>query len=168
MAYQYNEFFEDCEVFNTVAGKGQVNSKLDLLQQLNLIKEELQETIDAVESEDYVATLDGYCDIMVTTAGFGQQLANLGMNILGALEAVAENNLTKFIPIGNFGFEEAKATQLSFAQKGIKTVVEQNNQVERYIIKDENNKIRKPLGYTSVNLTPFLPFRLLSQVNPYA
>lgn len=168
MPYEYNDFFEDCEVFNNIADKGQVNSKLDLLQQLNLIKEELQETIDAVEAEDYVATLDGYCDIMVTTAGFGQQLSNLGMNIVGALEAVAANNLTKFIPVGLEGFKLATLTQEEFQSKNIPVIIEQNNQFARYVIKDANNKIRKPLGYVSVDLTPFVPFRLLSQVNPYA
>ena len=88
-----------------------------------------------VSGMDRVEALDAAVDIAVV--GLGQGIA-VGADIVGACDAVAENNLSKFPlkTIWNFTFPF-------------------RHQVHT-VLKDENGKVKKPPGFKSVVLTPFI------------
>lgn len=153
--YDQNQFVKDCQLFNVLANKITIPSKQDLVNQLKLIQEELTETIDALEANDSVKVLDGYVDVGVTWAGLGQMLDILGMDTLGAMKATAENNLTKFIK--ETDSEAIISTLDLYASKNIDLVVERNLDHGTIVFKDMNDKVRKPAGYVSNNLSDFVP-----------
>ena len=66
---------------------------------------------------------------------------------------VASNNLTKM----PFDLETAIATVEYYKQQGIECKYEYNETYDRYVIRDQNNKVRKPLGYVSVDLSDCVP-----------
>lgn len=158
MIYDHNVFFSECHLFNTLANKVQVPTKKDLKEQLELIKEELNETIRDLEANDYVGVLDGYTDLMVTVAGLGSQLDAAGFATVEALSATSANNLTKFV---EFHDDETILNTLElYADKNIPIVAERNLEHETIVFKDMQNKVRKPYGFVSNDLTEFVPVGL--------
>jgi hypothetical protein len=154
MQNKMQEFIIKCKLFNTIAGKDGKPSAVALHQQLMLIKEELNETIHDLETGDMVGVLDGYTDIAVTWAGFGQMLDALGMNIEDALIETADNNLTKFISIEND--DEVINTIDLYADKGDIISVETYKPLKLYVFKDINNKVKKPKSFVSNDLSKFI------------
>jgi hypothetical protein len=148
------EFINKCELFNTIAGKDGVPTKISLYQQLMLIREELNETIHDLEAGDMTGVLDGYTDIAVTWAGFGQMLDSLGMNTEDALIETANNNLTKFVPISSN--DEVIDTINMYADKGQTLIVETYTPASLYVFKDENNKVKKPKNFVSNDVSKFV------------
>ena len=155
--YNFQDFAEDCFAFNEIADKDTVRTKQDLRNQLNLIKEELNETIAALEKDDYVDVADGFCDIMVTTLGLGQQLSNLKVDIYGAMQSTAINNHSKFVYYDDDSDFTIKKSLEKYRSDGITILVEFNTDYNSFILKDINNKIRKPYGFISNNLDRFVP-----------
>lgn len=157
--YNVSEFKSDCYLFNTIASNNQNITKAKIKAQLDLIQEELKETYEALESLDNTKLLDGYCDIMVTTFGLGQQLEVLGMDIDRASRATAENNLDKYIweeEEPELALEAAKASVLALQAKGVDARYEFNSEYQCYVIKDDKNKVRKPLTFVSNDLSEFV------------
>lgn len=148
-------FYEQCHKFNKIAGKLENLAIRDIHNQLLLIKEELNETFDDYQKSDYEGILDGYTDLAVTVAGLGFILKELGFKTEEALLATAENNLSKFLD----GKETARANASvkALAEQGVTTNLSYNPQYNVFVIKDENNKIRKPVGFVSNNLSKFVP-----------
>lgn len=155
--YNFQDFAEDCFSFNEIADKDNVRTKQDLRNQLNLIKEELNETIEALENEDYVNVVDGFCDVMVTTLGLGQQLSNLKVDIYGAMQSTAVNNHSKFVYYDDDSDFVIKKSVEKYMNEGVIILVEFNTDYNSFILKDTNNKIRKPYGFVSNNLSKFVP-----------
>lgn len=161
MQYDMQDFQDSCDRFNIIAGKVHNKpSKQEIKQQLDLIKEELQETYDALELEDYTKVLDGYCDILVTSFGLGQQLKTFGIDTMSACRDTAENNLMKFIWIGS-NWEEASALAYKSMQelksKGVNASPVFSALGGCFVLKDSNNKIRKPFGFNSNDLSMYVP-----------
>lgn len=156
--YSYHNFITDCNLFNTLANKVQIPSKKDLREQLELIREELAETIRDLDAEDYVGVLDGYTDLMVTVAGLGQQLEVAGFATLEALQATAQNNLTKFV---EFSDNDTIINTLDmYGDKDMLITAERNLEYNTVVFKDMHNKVRKPYGFVSNDLTEFVPVKL--------
>lgn len=155
--YNFQDFAEDCFSFNEIADKDTVRTKQDIRNQLNLIKEELNETIAALENNDYVEVVDGFCDVMVTTLGLGQQLSNLKVDIYGAMQSTAVNNHSKFIYLDDDSDYTIKKSLEKYNSQDLKITIEFNIDYNSYILKDSNNKIRKPYGFISNNLSKFVP-----------
>ena len=149
--YTSSQFKEACYLFNSIAGKAHLTSKKDIKFQLDLIKSELQECYDALEANDLVGILDGYADVLVTTYGLGQKLDYLNCNTEDACKAVAANNLSKFI--SEPSVLERNQVKYTFPEYKI----EYNNRFGRWIIKNSNDKVMKPVDFVSVDLTPFVP-----------
>ena len=153
--YNYNRFITDCNLFNRIAGKDGIPTKQALIEQLELIREELQETIDDLAEDNWTGVLDGYADIGVTWAGFGNQLENLKFNTLGALEETAANNLTKFIPVTQEGVVQASLEK--YQKEGVAVTVEYNEDTCFFVIKSLQNKVKKPAGFVSNDVSKFVP-----------
>lgn len=159
MKYTTNDFIKDCNLFNTIAGKDGVPTKKSLLEQIDLIQEELNETKRDLLAGNHTGLLDGYVDVMVTTAGLGQMLDALEMDTLGAMQATAANNLTKFL-------DEAEVdtcidTLNMYGVKGVGIIYERNPQYGKVVFKDINNKVRKPSNFVSNDVSSFVPAGLI-------
>lgn len=153
---QLDEFMLSCQKFNRLAGKDNKPTVLDLKQQLALIKEELEETIRDLDAKDWVGVLDGYTDIAVTWAGFGQMLDNLQFDTKSALLATADNNLTKFVSTQ----DDKEIIDTINKYKDQVITIELHDNDEFYVFKDINNKVKKPFSFVSNNLEFFVPTNL--------
>lgn len=153
MKYTEEMFTEDNYKFNILAGKDKLVSLQDLKEQLTLVQEEVQEIADGLDSNNPVEVLDGLVDVYVVLDGLKQKLENLGFDIPEASYRVAGNNLTKF-PISR---ENAEETKQMYLDKGIDMIVEYNQVFERWIVKDQQGKVRKPIGFKSVELDDLVP-----------
>lgn len=158
MAYTTNDFINDCKLFNTIAGKDGVPTKKALLEQIQLIQEELDETKRDLLAGNHTGLLDGYVDVMVTAAGLGQMLDALGMNTLAAMQATAANNLTKFVP--EHHADVLIDTLSMYQDKKIAIIYERSPKHNLVVFKDMNNKVRKPSNFVSNDVSSFVPTNL--------
>lgn len=157
MKYDKQEFYEDVCTFNRIAGKDFSTSKEDLLRQVLLIQEELNETRHAIEQDNPVEILDGAIDVAVTLFGLMQQLENSGYDVDVASLVTANNNLLKFVASKELA--EQTAEHLRAKEKGMTFRVEEYESAsgKLYVIKDQFDKVRKPIGYVKNNLAAFVP-----------
>jgi NTP pyrophosphatase (non-canonical NTP hydrolase) len=151
--YEIQDFYEDQCKFNDLSGASQKVDKEDLNNQVKLIQEELKETIDAIDVDNQVETIDGAVDLLFVTMGLLQKLSNSGYDTETAMKKVAENNLSKFPTDFKIVTESIK----HYADKGIKVTWSFNNEYKCYVLFDENNKVRKPVDYISVDLSDCVP-----------
>ncbi len=87
--------------WNSICGKNRLEIGTQeyfdaLTNQLSRIKEELVEFVDEVEKQDYnnlENMLKEFCDVLVTVYGAGYML---GLDVIGAMHKVLDNNDTKF------------------------------------------------------------------------
>jgi hypothetical protein len=158
MFYNFEEFCYDVNSFNEIADKHNKATLKDLTDQSNLIKEELKELIDrGIENNNPVEVLDGVIDVLVTSLGLLQQLESLGIDTMGALRATAENNLSKY----PYESDVVISTIEMYADKGIKVTSTYNENYDCYVIKNENNKVCKPFGFVSNDVSVFIPEEIL-------
>lgn len=135
----------DTYSFNTIAGQLDDPDKGSIALQLDLIQEEYLEGVEAFDLEDKVGLLDSAIDMWVVVSGLLQKLDKLGFNVSEALTRVSENNLSKFIPLG----------QPVHYEKGI--ISEYNDKYEVVVLKDLTGKVRKPVNYKPVDLSDCVP-----------
>ncbi len=151
--YWMNESYRDNAMFNEVAGNDKKLSMTALLNQEKLIAEEAKELKDALTENNPVKVLDGVVDLYVVLDGFATKLEALGFDISTALKQTIENNMSKF-PSSK---EVAEQTVDHYAKQGVTTTMEYNEKYGRWVIKDTNGKIRKPVGFVSNDLSNCLP-----------
>jgi len=149
------EFIELCNRFNRAANKDGLPNKQQLLEQLDLIISELEETYIALDTGDLVGIIDGYADIGVTWVGFGQQLETLGFNTKKALMDTAHNNLTKFIDVNDVDLVYESINM--YKNKGIGVKSDFNPAYGCYSLKNINHKVMKPVGFVPNDLSDCLP-----------
>lgn len=136
--------------FNEIAGNLSNVDDESVDNQISFIFSELEETITAFEQGDRVGVLDGAADLFVTVSGLLQKLEAQGYDVDTALRRVNANNLTKF------------PATVSTADQG-KYKVSLNAKHNVFVLKDENDKVRKPEGYVGVYLADLIP----KLVQPY-
>lgn len=157
--------------FNTIAGSDV--SYNTLLQKLERVQEEVEETFDAIsewttftcyhdsyqeltvkQNIDKKELLDGVVDITYTLFGLMQAAEQLGYDVDGALEAVCLNNDTKFVKT----VEEANETAVMYEEQGIPVDIRYNEQYDVFaVVRKLDGKVLKCKGYQSVALDKFLP-----------
>jgi hypothetical protein len=157
--------------FNTIVGSDV--SYNTLLQKLERVQEEVEETFDATSewvwstccSDGYhervlkqninkKELLDGVVDIAYTLFGLMQIAEQLGYNVFGALEAVCKNNDSKFVKT----IEEANETAVMYEEQNIAVDIRYNEQYDVFaVVRKTDNKLLKCKGYKSVVLDQFLP-----------
>lgn len=149
-------FMQDVYAFNELSGQASKLDKGAIWNQFKLIAEETDELHEAVETNNAVEALDACVDIMYVLVGMMQKLEALGMDVTGAMKQVADDNLTKF-PSSK---EVAELTQDMYNKQGIETTIAYNDKFNRWVINDTNAKVRKPIDFTSTNLTKYVPEKL--------
>lgn len=149
-----NTFEEKVRIFNHVCGSLTDVDDTKLTLQLSLIKEELQELEEAFKVKDSVEVLDGIVDVLVTAVGFAQQLQTQGYDLSTAIQRVADNNLTKFPKYAAVALESVNY----YVNIGVPAYYSFSDSAKAYVVKrDSDNKVIKPVGYTSVVLGDLVP-----------
>lgn len=151
--YALLEFKRKCNDFNVIAGKDGLPTEDDLKNQVRLIMEEAKELLDAFENESLINTLQELTDVLVVSFGLLEQFRKLNYDVDGALLAVADCNLSKFTTSGSAATESS----YDYINKGTLVDLSYNDKHNVWVIKDENNKVRKPLDFKKVNLEEFKP-----------
>lgn len=152
--YSVDDFYQGCAFFNTVAGKDKPTSKQDLLNQIKIIESEVAELREGIELNDAEEVLDGAIDSAVTVFGMLQMLENIGFDVQRASAKTVVNNITKF-PDSE---QVAKDTVALDPENLRYESFQMYDPVETvYIIKDKNDKVRKPVGYQKNDLSDCLP-----------
>lgn len=140
--------------FNRQAGRFTNVNKESLKEQIKLIREELDELEEAVEFNQPIEKLDGLCDIVVTALGFGQMLDAQDYIVYEALDAVADNNLSKRI----WTEDDMAATQEKYNALGVEVVFDYDQISGSWMCKKVGSgKVMKPASFSSVNLKPYVP-----------
>ncbi len=127
---------------------------VDISNQIRLVQEELAETEEAFQKDNHKELLDGTVDVIVTAVGLLQMLEKAGFNTDRALRRVADNNLTKLLPDA---WTAIKTVSFYKEVQGLETRVVKSRDQDHYAVLDKNDKIKKPIGYTSVNLSDCVP-----------
>lgn len=146
--------------FNTIAGvlnpsyADEIIGNIELY--LSLIKEELQETVDAFDAEDIQEVVDGACDLFVVVNGLMQVLESGGVNIDKALTRVCDNNLSKFPPT----FQHNSDPELQ--PEGTECVETPYGHVVYKRLSD--GKVMKPTTFVPVNLAGTFPITFFGSV----
>lgn len=145
MTYEMNDFYNDVYTFNKVAGRFDNVTLASVNEQTSFNYEEAVEIITAIEEEKSdVKLLDGYVDNLFTAIGGLQMLAAKGFDVELALKKVAENNLSKYL--------KEPPIAIPVGQK-----VEYNREYDLFVMKDGNNKVKKPSTYKDVELSDCVP-----------
>lgn len=151
--YSIFNFKKDADLFNEVSGQATKCSEEDLLNQYDLMEEEMRETKDGFNKGNPVEVLDGVIDTLYVTLGLLQKLKNLGVDTDGALEQVAEDNLSKFV-----GCEILLEESLDMYKKqGKKVLASYNEEHEVWVLKNTTDKVCKPSNFKSTNLSKYVP-----------
>lgn len=158
--YNISDFQEDCYAFNEIAGKHKLTTLKDIEFQYKLILEETKEIKDkGIDKNNAKEVLDGVVDVMVTALGLLQKLEYLGVDTNKAMRDTAYNNLTKFPSSELVAIRSAQY----YEQEGIPVNVEYHSDSELFVIKNVHDKVMKPLGFESNDLTDCIPKELLEK-----
>lgn len=159
MVYNFSvqDFKEYQDAFNVISKQINRTSLDDLKNQYKIILEEIKETGEALENNDPVEVLDGCVDSLFTVLGLLQKLEGLKFDVSGALLRVACDNIDKFPKSEKVAIE----TQNFYKSKQISTEIVYNEQYDRFVILDENDKVKKPLNFKHTNLSEFVPDKIL-------
>jgi hypothetical protein len=150
--YSILDFQEDADMFNDISGSSTACTKKDIGNQIALMQEEVQETYDAYVKGNMVETLDGCIDTLYVALGLLQKLNNLGIDTEGAMRRVAYDNIQKF-PISEMVAEE---TVKMYSEKGIEVLSKYDVLHNVYVIKDMNDKVKKPWGFMPTDLSQYV------------
>jgi hypothetical protein len=156
--YTFDDFKIDVYAFNEIADKHKAATHLDLCKQFSLITEELKELADGLSTNNPVEVLDGVVDVLVTGLGLLQKLEALGFNTQKALHDTAVNNLSKY-PMQE---SIAVLTAQKFEADNVNVSVTYNSAYDLFVIKDDQDKVRKPINFVSNALDDCVPMFVLS------
>ena len=156
------EGFRSVVKFNEIAGAE--HNYQTVLNKLKIVLEEVNEGFcaffpDGVEGRfsdgdvNRKELLDAAVDILYTVFALPRELEALGYDMFGALDAVCANNDSKFVKTAT----EAEMSVRHYQSQGIECKSIYNEKYNCYSIVDSCGKVRKPLGYKSVELDKFLP-----------
>lgn len=140
-------------ISNEIAGQHTKLTQQDFKNQVEIIRSEFQELVDAIEAKDNLEILDGAVDLLVTAFGMIRKLKEAGFNVDHAMEKVGINNLTKFPTSLTVVDDSVKM----YAEKGVTIKPVFNHIYDRWALMDEGDKYKKPITYKNVDLTDCLP-----------
>jgi len=95
---------------------------------------------------DVPEIVDALCDLKVVISNF-EYFLYLEKTVANAIDAVEENNLTKFITVD---FVESSVE--AYKKLGINVIAVENPSTHLFALIDSNGKIRKPITYIPVQL----------------
>lgn len=149
------ELYFDTNTFNMIAGNDQKITDQDFEDQFKVVVEEMKEFQTGHANKDLVETTDGIIDSFVVLFGYMQKMQNrYGIDFAKAMDLIAENNLSKYPTEEQVAIDTVKMYQ----EKGLETYYTYNAESACYVIRDsKTNKIKKPVGFKSVDLSVCFP-----------
>lgn len=147
------KFVKSCKDFNNISSESLKFDREDLQNQYRLLEEEVSELVEALEKQDKEEMLDAVIDILVIVVGLAQKLENAGYDVSKAMKKVATNNLTKHVSSEKIANESVAY----YKSIGVEVRAVYNDVYAVWTLLDTNNKVRKPLGYVSVDLSDCVP-----------
>ena len=154
--YTLNNFKKDQDDFNIISGQADNTSPLDIKNQLDLIKEEVFELDTDIQTLNFEGIVGETVDVLFTALGLVQKLENKGINMKKAMKIIAEANLSKFPLL----YSDAEESEEFYKNKGINVKVSYNEDYEVYVIKDENDKVRKSVNFVKADVSSCVPEEL--------
>ena len=141
--------------FNMIAGNDQKITDQDFEDQFKVVVEEMKEFQDGHTNKDLVETTDGIVDSFVTLFGYMQKMQNrYGIDFAKAMDLIAENNLSKYPTEEQVAID----TVQMYKDQGLDTYYTFYPESLCYVIRDsKTNKIKKPVGFKSVDLSVCFP-----------
>lgn len=153
MWYNLDDFANDVDQFNSISGQYIITDKQAIENQIKLVEEETKEVREAFDAGDYLELTKETIDLLYVSIGLLSKLEVLGVDVGDAMKAVAKNNLSKF-PSNE---EIANKTLADFTSKGVKCNISYDEDYDVFVIKDENQKVRKPVDYKKADISKFVP-----------
>ena len=147
--------YEDVVLFQTYCGKlDNPATKQDLMNQAHLILEEAKELYEAIEKDEgQEQILKETCDNLVVLFGMVAMLQRSGYQVGEAMQAVCDNNLSKFCTTqtdGAYTLAAYEATELgAFTLKQV--------DYDKWGVFNANNKLMKPIDYSPCSVKDFIP-----------
>lgn len=147
--YNLVNLYRDSVTCCEIAGQDKELSKIDKLSQFKIIQSEVIELLEEIEKDNLVGQADACIDILVTVFGMIKKLENQGMNTSLVMQRIAENNLSKF------PCDEQTAIDSSelYIDQGTYCTIGYSSKHQRYVIRDDAGKYRKPIGFQDVDTT---------------
>lgn len=141
--------------FNMIAGNDQKITDQDFEDQFKVVVEEMKEFQEGHTNKDLVETTDGIVDSFVTLFGYMQKMQNrYGIDFAKAMDLIAENNLSKYPTEEQVAID----TVQMYKDQGLETYYTFYPESLCYVIRDsKTNKIKKPVGFKSVDLSVCFP-----------
>lgn len=152
-----DEMYKAVKDFNTIAGNKDVSVKGFKTQQRNVYEECIKEVEEALNENNVVKLLDGVVDGLYVVMGQLHKLELMGCDIQGAIKQVCDDNAKKFPKQEKV----AQSSVLHYNSQNINVNYTYNPEYDCYVIKDENKKIRKPVGFVGTDLTKYVPEEVL-------
>lgn len=181
-----NEAFNDVVDWNLKCNNGDNVTFQDALNQSKFVLEEAKETTEALQAslmfldgkltkehlkqlekeyKPFNEVVDGVMDLYFTANWLLYQIEELGYDTLKAWNKVVRNNYQKVLSGDNVLKELDDAIKKYNQSLELKKSVFENETY--YTIRDENNKIRKPIGFKDVDLSDCVPEYLLGEESGY-
>jgi len=157
MTHLYNQVID----FNMAAGcvdhKNDTSEWWDSVQlQCKLLVEEATEAYTACKLEDKVELLDGAVDTLVIAFRLVDMLEKAGYDVADAFFAINKNNDSKvFDSFFEAIRKSAELEERDGKEHNVATAYVAG--VEKYTIRNNYNKIVKPIGFKGVDLTKYCP-----------
>lgn len=124
--------------------------------QTKLLVEESTEAYEASKVGDKQELLDGCIDNLVIAFKFAQMLEAAGYDVIGAFEAVCNNNDSKVFSSYYEAVEaKEKLEERDDQEYSIETAI--CNGMPFYSVRNYYGKISKPVNFKGVDLKPFIP-----------
>lgn len=155
-----NDCINSVELFNEIAGNLDNITNEKLIAQAKVVAEEGNELLEAVAEGKPNDVLKECVDVLVTIHGFVKMLEAQGHDIIGAWNEVNVNNLSKFPTDEKIACD----TVDKFSDEGIFCTIEENKDYNVFVIKNENGKVVKPIGYKKCSVASYTPKGILPKV----
>lgn len=140
---KYHKLANLSYLFNDISGASKETSYEAIEAQLVLVKEEVKELADAVEQMEAAEVMAEAIDVLVVTMGLLQKLEALGFDVDKACQRIGQTNLTKFPTSLTVVDESVKM----YEGIGVKVTPTFDFTCDRWVLRDENGKVRKPVGF---------------------
>jgi hypothetical protein len=158
---EFVELYKRVIDFNTKAGVKDEEpftmewwKAIDLQAKLSV--EEAEEAYDAAQREDVTEVLDGCIDSLVINFKLAQMLQAAGCDVIGAFDAVCNNNDSKVFSSYYEAVEAKEQLEERDDQEySIETAI--CNGMPYYSVRRFDGKIMKKVGFVPVSLDEFVP-----------
>jgi len=148
------KLFNDTYDFNLYAGNLKDVTLDSLKDQLKVLQEEVRETGEALDKNNAVEVLDGCVDVLVVVMGMLAKLARKGIDVGQSMKLVGENNLTKVL-------QDYSIAEQTVAESKVPLYIYPSPLKDVFVVKRQgDNKITKPKGFKSVDLSGCIPVGL--------